>query len=421
MLTLALALLAAACPVPLPERQLLTDTREVVDLLIDGDQLWAATTGGVERYDLHSLQRQRVYTTEDGLPTLAAHDLALVDGRLAVGLEGARCLLVDDRFLCASEPAAAAAPRSTSQPVEGARATKTLQFEGRTIAGTAGRGIWLDGRLPITPRDQICSNHIVAIAEWSGRTWFGSFDNGLCSYDGAHFADAALASRLINDLAATPDGLFVATADGLFHTVDGQRFDRVASVDRAINDLAYDHGQRVLYATNPALLYRLPLARSRVKPRQFWLPGGSRSLQAVAARNGDVWLASEDRGALHLVRGRFRVHDRTAGLPSSWALDVAIGDDGTAYVATLRHGVVRIRGNLATALPQWSDPWTLFVGVDRGAIWIGTQHGAALVAGNQVRSIGPLAQPCAHVVAAIGDRIWIGTEQGLLVVTEERT
>ena len=421
MLTLAAALLVAACPAPVLDRQLFTDTRDVRDLLLDGDTLWAATSGGVERYDLRRRQRQRLYTTEDGLPALETRDLALVGGRIAVGLDGVRCLLVDDRFQCASEPSMDSGAASSGAAVEGTRTTKVLQHDGHTIAGTAGRGIWIDASQPLTPRDQICSNHIVAIADWRGRTWFGSFDNGLCSYDGSRFAEAALAPRLVNDLVATPDGLFVATADGLFRSADGRRFERVAAVDRAINDLAFDREQRVLYATNPALLFRLPLSKSRIKPRQFWLPGGSRSLQAVAARNGDVWLASEDRGALHLVRGKFQIHDRAAGLPSSWAVDVAIADDGTVYLATLRHGVVRIRGNVATALPQWSDPWTLFVDVDRGELWIGTQHGAALVSGDQVRSIGPLAQPCAHVVTAIGDRIWIGTEQGLLTLTPERT
>ncbi|MBN2362096.1 MAG: hypothetical protein JXR83_21775 [Deltaproteobacteria bacterium] len=411
----AVSLLAVAlATAQVPERQLFTNTRHVEDLLVVGDTLWAATRGGVEQYDLRRLLRQRVYTTEDGLPSLAARELRLVAGRIEVGVDGARCSLLDGSFLCNSQPTATAADIPGAPQVEGRRATRMIEAAGHTIAGTAGRGIWLDGHTPLTPRNQICSNHIVAIAAWRGRTWFGSFDNGLCSHDGVRFEDAALPSLLVNDLAATPDGLFVATSDGLFRTRNGETFERLTGMAHAINDLAYDRAQRVLYATNPGVLYRLPLSRSRVQPRQWWMPGGSRSLQAVAAHRGNIWLASEDRGALHLVRGRFRVHDRAAGLPTSWAVDVALADDGTAYVATLRHGIVSIGRGGATRLPQRLDPWALFVDAADGALWIGTQNGAAVIRGQQMSPIAPLPQPCAHVVTAVGDRLWIGTEGGLL-------
>ena len=49
---------------------------------------------------------------------------------------------------------------------------------GRTFVGTAGRGLWLAGQHPtaLTPDDQICSNHVVAVARFRGDVWLGTFD-----------------------------------------------------------------------------------------------------------------------------------------------------------------------------------------------------------------------------------------------------
>jgi hypothetical protein len=411
-----------------------TDTTFVEDVAVGTGAIWAATRGGLEEYDPRTLARRRVLTTADGLDATAVRAVALDGGAPVARTDRAACRLdgAAARFTCA---AAAPAPPPSPPPaaaarLEGARVTVTRALGGGgELIGTAGRGLWLraaGGLRRLTPGEQICGNHVVAVAAWRGRRWFGTFDQGLCSEADGRFRPAALPARMINDLAATPRALYVATTDGLWSTADGVAFRRVAAVtERGINDLAYDDATRWLYATAPNSLWRIPVGRPGLL-RAFYRPGGSRSLQAVEARGGEVWLAAEDRGAIRFVAGRFDVFDRAAGLPSSWGLDVALDGGGAAYLGTLRDGVVRVGlpgagagAAAARALAGLPDRWILHVSADRGrggGLWIGTQGGAVRVrADGAVVPVGGVPDPRVHAIAALDDGVWLATEGGTAV------
>ena len=430
--------------------ELLTNTTFVEDLAIGEHTVWVATRGGIEVYDRTTLGRRQVLTTREGLASNAVWHLHR---------DGAALFARSDRALCRSPNADVAsggaedgsagarfscrnqAPRPLDSPaaapaLEGARVTVTRLLVGAgELVGTAGRGLWLrqgGGALrPLTSGGQICSNHMVAIAAWKGRTWFGSFDEGLCSRQGERFLSAAVPFRMVNDLAATADGLYVASSDGLWLTSDGERFERVAAVrERVITDLSYDEARHTLYATAANSLWRIPVGRSgrRQSIAAFYRPGGTRSLQAVEARDGAVWMAAEDRGAIRFAAGGFQVLDRAAGLPSSWGLDVAIatggGAGGGVYLASLRDGLVRVDGNGSVhAVAGLPNPWLLHVSADSladsttgGALWVGTQGGAARLLGDgTVIAIGGLPDPRVHAVARIGADVWVATEAGTAI------
>jgi ligand-binding sensor domain-containing protein len=138
----------------------------------------------------------------------------------------------------------------------------------------------------------------------------------------------------------------------------------------------------------------------------------------VASGGGAVWLASEDCGAIRLRGDGFEIFDRAAGLPSSWAVDVAVAPDGTAWVATLRHGVVAIspdgRHRVVAGLP---DSWILHVGAgEDGVLRVGTQGGAVDVdAAGLVRPIVGLSDSRVHALLETGGRLWAATELGLSI------
>lgn len=453
---LALALVASAAEAGAVggQRRLLTNTEQVEALALGDGVLWVGTRGGLERYELATLRRSALYTTEDGLPANAVHRVEVTGGSVQLRTRHASCTLPPGAALvCRPAPAWAPALPVTHAQHQGVRVTAELVVQGRRFVGTAGAGLWLDGAAGrrLTPTGQVCSNHVVAIAEWQGRTWLASFDEGLCSApaasgggappsgtnDGAQpasFTRATLGARMINDLAVTPDGLYVATANGLLLSTDGQRFARVEAVEStALNDLAYDAVRAVLWATAPNVLWRVPLraARGRLRRvRGYWNPGGSLSLQAVeVAHEGNVWLASEDRGALRLrADGRWAVYDRAAGLPTSWAVDLAAGPGGAIYLATLRHGLLRLDGGLPgtgihTRVAELPDVWMLHAAADREAdgsiagLWVGTQGGAArLGADGSVELLAALPDPNAHALTRTSTGLWIGTEGGTLVL-----
>jgi ligand-binding sensor domain-containing protein len=252
----------------------------------------------------------------------------------------------------------------------------------------------------------------MAMAEFQGQLWLGTFDEGLCRYDGQRFVAVRTPFRMVNDVVVAGERLYVATTVGLFRTRDGLRFDKVALFDtRGVNDLAVDGD--TLWATSTATLWRIPVGR-RGLPKGFWTPGGTSSLQAVDAKDGQVWLATEDRGLLRMRGKTFEVFDRAAGLPSSWVLDVVVDGEGGAFGATLRDGLVHVDkdGQLAkgVALP---DPWLLHVSQGSQGVWVGTQGGAARVMAGKMSSLPALPNPCVHGLLEVGADLWVATEQGL--------
>lgn len=397
-----------------------TNTEYVEGLAATASALWVATRGGVEEYDLRTWQRRRVYTTNDGLPTTAIRDVQVVEGAVVAVLADARCVLRDGSFRCAPGTAPEPPAPGTPQLFKGARITAELQLGPRRLLGTAGQGVWLAGvhARRLTPAGQLCGNHIMAVAEFANETWLGTFDEGLCRFDGRAFFNVSAPFRMVNAMASTTHGLFVATASGLFRTRDGRHFESVFLFDtRAINDLAVDGD--TLWATSPAVLWKIPLGRHGL-PRGYWQPGGTHSLQAVDVANGQVWLASEDRGLLRMHGRKFDVFDRAAGLPTSWMVDVAALPDGSVYGASLRHGLVHVDQNgKATPVAEISDPWLLRVSRGERGLWVGTQSGAASLDAAGAHALPSLPHPCVHAIASSTAGVWVGTEGGLALYEPE--
>ncbi len=420
-----------------PKRTLYTNTSAVEDLLVLGDRLWVATRGGLELYDLRTRQRLTLLTTESGLPANRIDRLG-VDGEggrqgaeLWAHVGGAVCSIElrggpRPKIGCMSAPEA---PKQLAVPVaaprfQGARITREATWRGHRIVGTATAGVWLDDE-DLTPLQAICSNHIVAMTRFAGRTWFGSFDEGLCALDEAGWQRVPGAFRMINDLLAVEGALFVAASEGLFVTRDGEHFRRVTALKEPVADLAYDERRREVLAVTNTTLWRL--ASSGGRARALFRPGGSRSLQAVTvAGDGVVWLASEDRGALKLVGDRVEIYDALAGLPSSWAIDVGVSKEGVAYVGTLRHGAVALALDGSPPGPSEvralhgteTGRWTLSVTPAlEGGVWVGAQDGLTRIAGSTRQPLSGVPHPCVHAVfEPDAHQLWIGTEGGTLLV-----
>lgn len=423
-------------PSPSPSRpaftEVFTNTQAVEALAADDTCLWVATRGGVERYDRATLARTRVFTTRDGLDDNHVRAVSVQHGVVEVRTAGSACVLGAVRFVCAP-----AAPLAMPEPAVarlwlGRRVTAALLLDGRELVGTAD-GLFRASPAPtrLTPAGDICTNHVMAVAELGARVVLGSFNDGLCVAEGDVFHPVAGAPfRMVNALLATPQGLVVAAAEGLFLTRDLKHFSRVRGApERGFNGLAFAGGW--LYATRPGALHKLSLTGRRGKAS--WSPGGTLAIVGVAVQKGrwgtDVWLATEDRGAVRLRNGRAQVFDRADGLPASWAMDVLGMPDGGALVATLRDGVVRIdgRGNVRP-LAGVPDPWTLRLsreGRDRRALYVGTQGGAVRLEGGGARGGYGRAEAVwapdarVHVVARAGGALWIGTENGTARIVDQ--
>ncbi len=384
-----------------------TNTGRVAGVAREGDILWAATSGGIEEYDLRTGSRTRLFTTADGLDS---NDVLRVWREDAVRARTARseCRLEPvARFDCSA--AAPLPPRewAVAPLYQGARETARLSADGRQIVATDGAGLWLDGRR-ITPEGQLCGNHVEALASFRGALWVGTFDAGICVLESGRFRSVRAPFRMVNDLMATPEGLWVAAGEGLYFSRDGRRFRREARVrERGANRIAAT--RRWLFVTTPPALYAIRRDGRRVV-RRWARPAGSTALQAVAVSGRDVWLASEDAGVIRMRGEKFQQFDRASGLPSSWIVDVAPTKDGGVWVATLRDGALRL-GPDGTVRGAARNPraWGLRLYPENGSVFFATQQGIEGFS-------APLPDPRVHVLLRTSDGLWIGTEGGLLLL-----
>jgi ligand-binding sensor domain-containing protein len=417
-------------------RHVVTNTEHAEDLLIRNDKLWVASRGGVEVYSLNDNKRIKVFTTEDGLAQNHILQIRSESGTIKARTAKHLCSLSERQWVCQdAEPWAITPARQKRH--NGFRITAEVSHKGSSYLALAGDGVRKLGsdktERRLTPKGQICSNHISAIAKFEGRTWFGSFDEGLCSTeDGKKFTTHEFGARMINDLEVTPKGLFVAAGAGLFllrpnsdllecstsesdacRSLVGDFVRNTWVSQPGVNGLAFDG--RSLYVTTKGCLWRVRV-QGGPRDKEWWMPGGSRSLQSVATAGTDVWIATEDRGLVRKKGNRFDVFDKAAGAPESWFLDVTTDRRGNAYGATLRSGVVQVGkdGRVKQVMPK-ANPWGLFVGTTQGELWLGSQGGAAKRKGKQTTLHSDVPHPNVHVVTRLNDKLYIGTEGGLLV------
>ena len=397
---------------------LYTNTAQVHGLAAQGSSLWAATAGGVEEYDLLSGRRLRLFTTEDGLDSSEVAQIWIAAGTVHARTAASACALSGGAFVCSSAPPLAAAVPAAAPSFHGSRVTAGLQAAGKSVVATAGKGIWSNDQ-ELTPRGQICGNHLEALAEFGGQLWVGAFDGGLCvQRANGSFRRVATPFRMVNDLRPTRRGLYIAAAEGLFVTRDGRTFRREGRVrERGVNRLAATG--RWLFATTPAVLYALRLEGPDVV-RRFRHPAGSTALQAVAVSGSDLWLASEDVGVIRMRREKFAAFDRASGLPSSWTVDVAAAPGGGVWAATLRHGAVRLGADGSVReLGGDAEAWGLRLYDDGGRMLFGTQQGLLRADGSARASAArpqPLPDLRVHSILRTRDGLWVGTEGGLALV-----
>ncbi len=414
--------LGAARPSARAEPRVATNTERVTALAADGASVWAATEGGLERYDRASGARLRLYTPLDGLDEASVLDVAVRDGAVEARTRRARCALdrARDAFVCAAAPEHAPPRPRVLGAFEGHRVSARLAIGEERYVGTAGGGLYREGAPPrrLTPEGQLCANHVVDVVPHDGRIYLGTFDDGLCVAEGGAFRRVPAPFRMVNDLVSTPAGLFVASSDGLYVTRDGRTFTRHRRLVRATTGLAFDG--RSLWVSTTYSLHRLRVAGGP-PPTDVLRPAGTTAIQDLAlAPDGTVWLATEDRGAVRVRGDEITIFDRAAGLPSSWAIAVDVATDGTAYVGTLRHGLVAIAPDGSHHRVPLPDAWILGVRTEGdGGVLVGTQAGAFALASNgaaPATALGPLPDRRVHDVRRVDGALYLATEGGLTVV-----
>ncbi len=397
---------------------------EVRALATQGDFVWAATNGGLVRYDQKARERV-VFDATTGLDSIDVRGVRVVAGELIVDTAESACKLDNDQqrrhFVCVAQIAVAAnAP--TGPIFRDDHATARAVVTAGTFIGTRDSGVWFlsngepSSAVRLDPAEKQAPRSFVKKAvSYKGHLWLGTFADGVwrASADDVTSAEDAHAPfRMVNDMLVSGDTMFVAANEGLFFTRDTRTWTRVDLVGAqgvtGLAMLAKEPG--MLYATSTAALWKVRIDQKIVHAHtSWWRPAGTKSLQAISSSGASLYLASEDRGLIRFDGSRFTANDKLSGLPTSWAVDVAGDGVGGAFMATLRDGVMHVNGDGTWSKVQGlPGEWISSVSMQDGVLCVGTQSGAQCDA----HTFAALPDPRAHAIVKVGDGWLIGTEAG---------
>jgi ligand-binding sensor domain-containing protein/signal transduction histidine kinase len=263
----------------------------------------------------------------------------------------------------------------------------------------------------------------------AGDFWFGS-NTGLDRWrDGVreHFTPPRGPAEAVRSLLLQPDGtLLVLTAASLYEFRDGtfRGFDGIAAATggRELWTLGRDQHGAVWVGGNNVLLRR---------EGDHWTPmdAGEATLDGhhvafLAARNGDIWVATRNRGVhrwraghwLHLSTENGLAHDDVRALCEDAQGDIWIGSNGGGLNRLKRrHLEVLSResglGHHVTSALTQSPDGTVWIGTDGGGVW----RAAAGVVEPFLSAPGFVPDAFVWSLCATHDgALWLGTfNQGL--------
>ncbi|MAQ19842.1 MAG: hypothetical protein CMN30_34195 [Sandaracinus sp.] len=368
------------------------------DLAADGDDLWIATSAGLEHRRAGRRRRDRVERASRDIPARDLRSVRLQDGQPVVGsLGGGAWRYSRGRFHALD----------TIPP--GARVqTLTLGPEGwlaGTPDGVVGAGAPANG-------GPFPDNDLSALAQTDEGLWVGTFDHGLVLLrgDGTHqrFDETrGLLDDRINRLAVDDAGsLWVATDRGVVQR-QGEGFVLRGLLDRHVFALGFAAGAIHAGAGDTVVRFGdggdTELFPPGARPQDF---GGAANL-VVATAEGLVQ-ATPDGWALLTSDD---------GLEDDWVTAVASGPDGL-YLGTYASGVARLSGGRVETLRD--DLW-----VNAGALVavgsslaLGTlDDGLWLYAGERWTQLDTAAglpdDDVTAVLPAADGTLWVATRGGL--------
>lgn len=392
-------------------------------LVASGEKLWQARATGVS-----SLVEQG----DNRSPAASALSVPAADGTVLVGTARGELYRLNRGAL---SPIAKELPgRVTAVLGDGDRVWLGL--------GRAGLHAWSPGKSAGALRpNEICDNHVVAVTAFAGRTVAATFDRGACYRDASGWhAIAGLPSAMVHGMGSDGRDLYLATSNGL------------ARLDRDFRPRGWERGEPAvlrwvgqsaitaigqLDATSLALVSPYGLLEVHREANRENGREGSRltarfthhrngvplKMVAVAAADGDLWMASETQGVTSLASpGRPSRHlQDPEDLPENWVTAVAAVARDDVWVGTCQRGVVHVRGDrrqLFDRRNQLRDDMVVALAADARGAFVGTLAGLAYLsadggAGRRFSWETGIPDPRSSALWLAGDQLWLGTESGL--------
>ncbi len=236
-----------------------------------------------------------------------------------------------------------------------------------------------------------------------------------------------LPSNTLNDVVQSPDGYLWVTSyngllrfDGLTFTAFDQQAAPAAGEGRVelrssrFYDLVRDADGTLWIGTygDGVLSYR----HGRFRLHRDGLRGTVRSILPLGSEQ--LWVGTSDFGAFEYRDGGFRQVEHPE-LRSASVRAIAKDADGSVWLGTDRHGLIRLNGGAVRRLDVGaglaSDAVTSLSAARSGGLWIGTEAGLHHLRGGEVTAFPELG--LVEIYQLLEDRfdsLWLATEQGLI-------
>lgn len=308
------------------------------------------------------------------------------------------------------------------------------------------------------------------IGDIAGNIWFGDYNKGLFLYDGKKFTryttKDGLISNNIRDLVFTRDNrLLIATNSGL-SIFDGKRFTNynkdnglLANSTRGViedknSNLWVGHltgisvidpsGKIRTITQKNGLLYNQVLdvfedskgeiwisaigGLCRYDGKKFWDVKTSEDLhnkrvyEVIEDREGNIWAATDTKGASRLIRTSFTHFSDKDGLANNNVWEICEDKNGMLWFATDR-GISRFDGKKfltynINAIPEEDIIFCLFYD-ERNTLWAGTNFGLAKFDGYRFRKIPDPGkafkdEAIVDIISDAAGNIYCGTFNGIV-------
>jgi len=282
-----------------------------------------------------------------------------------------------------------------------------------------------------------CGPRLSSVTSFNGALWVGSFDNGLCRFDGrrwTHFSGPEhLPSDMVNHMEATRRHLYVGTLKGL--TVvdrDGTltQYTKEQCIDNtkadcpwhsSVTGISIDRVRHKPWVADTGSVHRLG---SRGWKHYFKRRGlASSRITRIAVRDGLVAIGTSDIGIQLKRPGHdFETVDDQQGLADNWVMDLEFDRSGALWVGTCTRGVSRLfegEWRSWTTADGLADDYILSVTEIEGRIWVGTFRGMSILTERGIVNLSAedgLAGNEVHDTTMHEGKVYLATDGGLTVI-----